>query len=92
MRQNLERRWREYADEINCQSVDVQNMHAEVQRDADRVAARESALEVRREASEERKERMRRFWESRENALGGRMLWKENAWSWKSSGERRRES
>ena len=59
--QNLEQRQWEYADEINHQKANLQNMCVQVQRDADQVVAKESALEVRQVAFEERNERIQMF-------------------------------
>lgn len=56
MLQDLEQRRQEDANEISCQRANLHNLRIKVQRDADPVAAEESALEVRQAASEKRKE------------------------------------
>lgn len=80
MHQNLEQRRREDYDEINGQRADLQNMRFEVQRDAGRVAANKSDLEVRQAAFEKRKERLQWFGELRENAVEGKRMELELVW------------
>ena len=80
MRQNLEQCQREEIDKINCQRADLQNICVKVQSDAYQMAAKESALEVRWAAFQERKERLHRFWESRENVVEGKQMVLECVW------------
>lgn len=74
MLQKLEQRRQEDANKISCQRVNLQNLRIKVQRDADQVAAEESALEVRKAACEERKERLQRFWKAREDGVEGKRM------------------
>lgn len=68
-------------------------MRIEVQRHADQVGAKDSALEMSQAAFEERKEGLHRFWESRENAIEGKRMELELFWREKEAklNDKRRE-